>query len=499
MLRAGYRLLSRPNIRYFRLYPTPQPLYKMDPVSSLHTGSQDDLPYCPLTAISAVDGRYADKTMDLRPYFSEYGLIRHRVMVELEWIRTLSRRQDIQEVPVMSSESEAYIDQIMTNFGMQDAERIKEIERTTNHDVKAVEYYLKEQFAQAPTDLNKVAEFIHFGCTSEDIGNLSYALMIRRAREHVILPLMDSVIDSLRKTAHELADVPMLGRTHGQPATPTTMGKEMANFVHRLRQQQELVKSVQVSGKMNGAVGNFNAHLVAYPEIDWMELTRSVVEDRLSLKQAVYTTQIEPHDYMAELFHAMIRFNSVLLDFNKDVWGYISLRYFKQRTVEGEVGSSTMPHKVNPIDFENSEGNLGIANSLFSHLAEKLSISRYQRDLTDSTTLRNIGTAVAHCQIAYKSTLKGISKLDANRTRMKEDLDSNWEILAEPIQTVMRRHGMETPYETLKKLTRGKDVGEKEMMDFIDALELSTNEKERLKRLTPHNYLGIAQELAEKV
>ena len=444
----------------------------------------------PLTAVSPVDGRYGDKTAELRPLFSELGLIRQRVAVEVQWLRALADHPGIPEVPTFSPDAVALLEGIVADFGLADAERVKAIERTTNHDVKAVEYYLKERVAEN-AELAAVSEFIHFACTSEDINNLAHGLMIRAGRDQVLLPQMDALIDALTDLAHATAGLPMLSRTHGQPATPTTLGKEMANLVHRLRAQRERVAAVVLLGKINGAVGNYNAHLAAYPEVDWPVLARSVVES-LGLGLNPYTTQIEPHDYMAELFNAVARFNTVAIDLCRDVWGYISLGYFKQRTVAGEVGSSTMPHKVNPIDFENAEGNLGLANAILGHLAEKLPISRWQRDLTDSTVLRNLGVGLAHTSIALQSALKGVGKLEPDPARLAVDLDANWEVLAEPIQTVMRRYGVDQPYERLKALTRGQRIGPEALAAFIDALEIPDAAKAQLKALSPGTYLGNA-------
>ncbi|WP_093031022.1 adenylosuccinate lyase [Thiocapsa roseopersicina] len=450
-----------------------------------------------LTAISPVDGRYGSKTTDLRPIFSEFGLIRYRVLVEVRWLQTLSRHPGIPEVPVFSAEADRLLDDIAEQFGVADAQRIKEIERTTNHDVKAVEYFLKERVAAHPR-LQAASEFIHFACTSEDINNLAHGLMLNAGREQVLLPEMDAVIAAVRDLAHRYADQPMLSRTHGQPATPTTLGKEMANLVHRLRIQRDRVAEVTLLGKMNGAVGHYNAHRVAYPDVDWPGVSRDFVES-LGLAWNPYTTQIEPHDYMAELFDALARFNTILIDLSRDLWGYISLGYFKQRTVAGEVGSSTMPHKVNPIDFENAEGNLGIANAILGHLAAKLPISRWQRDLTDSTVLRNLGVGVAHTSIALQSALRGIGKLEADPARMAADLDANWEVLAEPIQTLMRRYGVERPYERLKELTRGQRIGPEALKVFIEGLEIPEDAKTELAALTPATYLGDAARLAREI
>ena len=450
-----------------------------------------------LTALSPIDGRYGSKTDELRPIFSEYGLIRHRVLVEVRWLQMLARTPEIAEVPAFSAHANSVLDHIVEKFSEEDARRVKNIEKTTNHDVKAVEYFLKEKIA-GNAELEKVSEFIHFACTSEDINNLSHALMLREARTQVVLPMFDQVIDAIRALAHKHAEMPMLSRTHGQPASPTTMGKEMANVAYRLMRQREQLKMIPLLGKINGAVGNYNAHLSAYPAIDWQALAEKFVTS-LGLDWNPYTIQIEPHDYIAEFFDAMARFNTILIDFDRDVWGYISLGYFKQRTIAGEIGSSTMPHKVNPIDFENSEGNLGLANALFDHLAAKLPISRWQRDLTDSTVLRNLGVGIGYSLIAYSSTLRGISKLEANEAAMAADLDDNWEVLAEPIQTVMRRYGVEKPYEKLKELTRGKRVDAAGMAAFIDGLDIPAHEKTRLKLMTPSTYIGNAIEQAKKI
>ncbi len=451
----------------------------------------------PLTAVSPIDGRYAGKTADLRPLFSEFGLIRHRVLVEVRWLQALAGHPGVAEVPPLSEHAERVLEGIVAGFDEEDARRVKNIERTTNHDVKAVEYFLKEKI-QGNDELLAVSEFIHFAATSEDINNLAYGLILREARTQAVLPLLDQVIDALAGLARHLADAPMLARTHGQPASPTTMGKELANFVHRLRRQREQVVAVPLLGKMNGAVGNYNAHRVAYPEVDWPALARDFVTG-LGLEWSPYTTQIEPHDYVAELFDAIARVNTVLLDLCRDLWGYISLAYFRQKTVAGEVGSSTMPHKVNPIDFENAEGNLGVANALLGHLAAKLPVSRFQRDLTDSTVLRNLGTGVAHSVIAYQAVLRGLTKLEVNPERLAEDLEANWEVLAEPIQTVMRRYGVEKPYEKLKDLTRGQRVDAAALAAFVDGLELPPEARTALKALTPARYTGNAGDQAGDV
>ncbi|QGZ30900.1 adenylosuccinate lyase [Stutzerimonas stutzeri] len=451
-----------------------------------------------LTAVSPVDGRYAGKTSALRPIFSEFGLIRCRVQVEVRWLQRLAAHAGIPEVAPFSDEANALLDQLAENFQLEHAERVKEFERTTNHDVKAVEYLLKEQAKQLP-ELAKVNEFIHFACTSEDINNLSHALMLREGRDDVLLPLMRQLAEAIRTLAIAHADVPMLSRTHGQPASPTTLGKELANVVYRLERQIAQVAAVPLLGKINGAVGNYNAHLSAYPDVDWEANAREFIEADLGLSWNPYTTQIEPHDYIAELFDAVARFNTILIDFDRDIWGYISLGYFKQRTVAGEIGSSTMPHKVNPIDFENSEGNLGIANALLQHLASKLPISRWQRDLTDSTVLRNLGVGFAHSVIAYEASLKGIGKLELNAARIAEDLDACWEVLAEPIQTVMRRYAIENPYEKLKELTRGKGISPEALQAFIDDLDMPAEAKAELRKLTPANYIGNAAAQAKRI
>ena len=450
-----------------------------------------------LTAVSPVDGRYGRSTENLRPIFSEFGLIRHRVLVEVRWLQALAAHADISEVPALSEHADKLLDAIVDKFSEDDAQRVKNIERTTNHDVKAVEYFLKEKIA-GNTELEAISEFIHFACTSEDINNLAYALMLREARGQVLLPQMDEIIQSITTLAHHTAEMPMLSRTHGQPASPTTLGKEMANVVYRLRRQREQAVKIEILGKINGAVGNYNAHLAAYPEIDWPAFARHFVAD-LGLDWNPYTIQIEPHDYIAELFDAIARFNVILTDFARDVWAYISLGYFKQRTVAGEVGSSTMPHKVNPIDFENAEGNFGIANAIFDHLAVKLPVSRWQRDLSDSTVLRNLGVGVAHSVIGYTSVLRGIAKLEAHPERLQQDLDATWEVLAEAVQTVMRRYGVEQPYEKLKALTRGKGISAESLQDFIDSLEIPQQAKQELSGLTPEAYIGNAIEQAKSI
>ncbi len=450
----------------------------------------------PLTAVSPVDGRYGGKTGGLRPIFSEFGLLRCRVAVEVRWLQQLSRHPNIPEVGAFSAATDARLDGIVDNFSEADAARIKAIESTTNHDVKAVEYFIKEQFG-SNRELAAVVEFVHFACTSEDINNLSHALMLKAGREQ-LAGQMREIIDAVTALAQAHAGEPMLSRTHGQTASPTTVGKEMANVVARLRRQLAQVESVPLQGKINGAVGNYNAHLSAYPQLDWPALARGFVES-LGLHWNAYTTQIEPHDYIAELFDAMARFNTVLIDFDRDIWGYISLGYFGQKTVAGEVGSSTMPHKVNPIDFENSEGNLGMANAVFNHLAAKLPVSRWQRDLTDSTVLRNMGVGFGYSAIAYAATLKGIGKLEVNRERLQRDLDGSWEVLAEPIQTIMRRYGVEAPYEKLKALTRGQSVEAADIHAFVDALEIPEPAKQAMRALTPATYTGNARQQAESI
>ncbi|MEG3081373.1 adenylosuccinate lyase [Halomonas sp. 5021] len=449
-----------------------------------------------LTALSPVDGRYASKAAALREHFSEFGLIRARVIVEVRWLQRLAEHNQIVEVPPLSAQATAFLEALIRDFSVADAERIKDIERTTNHDVKAVEYFLKEKIADN-SELHAVTEFIHFACTSEDINNLSYGVMLADGLQ-ALLPVMHNVADDIAALAIAHAGQPMLSRTHGQTASPTTLGKEMANVAYRLKRQLKQVEGVEILGKINGAVGNYNAHLATYPEIDWEANARTFVEG-LGLSFNPYTTQIEPHDYIAELFDAVCRFNTILIDFDRDVWGYISLGYFKQRTVEGEIGSSTMPHKVNPIDFENSEGNLGLANAVLGHLAQKLPISRWQRDLTDSTVLRNLGVGLAYGLIGYHASLKGISKLEANPERLAQDLDNSWEVLAEPIQTVMRRYGIEKPYEKLKELTRGKRIDQAGFAAFIDTLALPDDAKAELKAMSPATYIGDAKAQAEAI
>ncbi|GHE20042.1 adenylosuccinate lyase [Halomonas urumqiensis] len=452
------------------------------------------LPLSALTALSPVDGRYAAKAAALREHFSEFGLIRARVIVEIRWLQRLAELPGITEVPPLSAEATAFLETMIREFSVDDAQRIKEIERTTNHDVKAVEYFIKERIEALP-ELHAITEFVHFACTSEDINNLSHGVMLTDGLGS-LLQVMRQVADQIARLAAEHADLPMLSRTHGQTASPTTLGKEMANVAYRLRRQLKQIENAEILGKINGAVGNYNAHLATYPDIDWEANAHTFVEG-LGLAFNPYTTQIEPHDYIAELFDAVCRFNTILIDFDRDVWGYISLGYFKQRTVAGEIGSSTMPHKVNPIDFENSEGNLGLANAILGHLAQKLPISRWQRDLTDSTVLRNLGVGLAYGLIAYEAALKGIGKLEANPGRIAEDLDASWEVLAEPIQTVMRRYGIEKPYEKLKELTRGKRIDQAGFAAFIDSLALPEEVKVELKTLTPATYIGNASQQAK--
>lgn len=450
-----------------------------------------------LTAISSVDGRYGRQTTALRPIFSEFGLIRYRVIVEIRWLQALAAHEEIKEVSLLNPTAQQFLNDLIINFNETQAQRVKDIEKTTNHDVKAVEYFLKESIANIP-ELVEISEFFHFACTSEDINNLSYALMLKEAREQVLISQMNSVISAIKELAHRYAEIPMLARTHGQPASPTTLGKEMANVVYRLQRQLAQIAEVEILGKINGAVGNYNAHLSAYPDLDWSAFSKGFVES-LGLTWNPYTTQIEPHDYIAELFDAIARFNTILLDFSRDVWSYISIGYFKQRTIAGEVGSSTMPHKVNPIDFENAEGNLGVANALFHHLASKLPISRWQRDLSDSTVLRVLGVGAAHSIIAYGSCLKGISKLEVNENALMDDLKDAWEVLAEPIQTVMRRYSIAEPYEKLKALTRGQNINKETLQAFISSLEIPNAEKQRLLEMTPASYIGNAVSQANNI
>ena len=455
------------------------------------------MPLSSLSALSPLDGRYAAKTDKLRPLLSEAGFMHHRVKVEICWLQALAEA-GLSEIKPFSPEANGLLNRLANEFSEADAERIKAIEAVTNHDVKAVEYWLKEQVKDVPA-LVAASEFIHFACTSEDINNTSHGMMLKAARNDVVLPALDAVIARLTELAHQNAAVPMLSRTHGQPASPTTLGKEIANVVARLRRAAERIAAVEILGKMNGAVGNYNAHLSAYPEVDWQAFSRNVIEQRLGLKWNPYTIQIEPHDYMAELFDAIARANTILLDLNRDLWGYISVGYFKQRLKAGEIGSSTMPHKVNPIDFENSEGNLGLANAVLKHMAEKLPISRWQRDLTDSTVLRNIGVALGYSILAYDSCLRGLNKLEVNPARLAEDLDATWEVLAEPVQTVMRRYGIENPYEQLKELTRGKGISRQALHTFVLGLAIPQSAKDLLLAMTPANYIGIAERLAREI
>ncbi|MAJ59584.1 MAG: adenylosuccinate lyase [bacterium TMED88] len=445
-----------------------------------------------LTALSPIDGRYAGKTEALRPLLSEFGLIHHRVRVEVRWLETLAGHPDLSEVSPLSPAARARLTQLAKNFDLGDAERVREIEKTTNHDVKAVEYFIKEQIANDP-ELAPISEFIHFACTSEDINNLAYALMLKSTRDDCLLPMADEVLHALEALAHSQAETAMLSRTHGQAASPTTLGKEIANVAARLKRQRDQIAEIEVLGKMNGAVGNYNAHIAAYPEVDWPALSHDFVGS-LGLVQNPFTTQIEPHDWIAELFDALARFNTILLDFDRDIWSYISIGYFRQRTVPGEVGSSTMPHKVNPIDFENSEGNLGMANAILGHLAAKLPVSRWQRDLTDSTVLRNIGVGVGHSMIAWQATLKGLKKLEVAAEKLNDDLEANHAVLAEAIQTVMRRYGVPEPYEKLKALTRGRAIDAPALKAFIEKLDIPQEARTRLLAMSPRLYLGNASE-----
>jgi adenylosuccinate lyase len=450
-----------------------------------------------LNALSPLDGRYQSKVDPLRACFSEYALIKNRALVEVEWLKALAAQTAIEEIAPFSAATIEELDTVIAHFGEAEAAQVKAIEARTNHDVKALEYWLKEKFDNNP-EVKKASEFIHFACTSEDINNLSHALMLKSARDKVMLPFLDKLIARLSELAHELADQPMLSRTHGQTASPTTMGKELANVIYRLKRQQKQLAANELLGKINGAVGNFNAHLSAYPDFDWESFAKRFVES-LGLSYNPMTIQIEPHDYMAELYDTFARINTILIDINRDIWGYISVGYFKQKLKEGEVGSSTMPHKVNPIDFENSEGNLGLANALLRHLAEKLPISRWQRDLTDSTVLRNMGVAFGYTLLGYDSCLRGLNKLEVNPSKLAEDLDSSWEVLAEPIQTVMRRYGVENPYEQLKALTRGKGgINKVSLHSFIETLSIPADAKKRLLEMTPATYIGKAAELAKK-
>jgi len=447
-----------------------------------------------LTAVSPIDGRYGAKTLDLRSTFSEFGLIKYRVEVEIRWLQALSEHSDIIELPKFSKEANDFLNSIVSNFSIEDAEDVKDIERTTNHDVKAVEYLIKNKFNAVKgtlPELNASAEFVHFACTSEDINNLSHGLMLKTGLSQSIIPEMTAVIDKLQSIALDLAEQPMLSRTHGQTASPSTMGKEFANVVARLKRQLKQIKSVPILGKINGAVGNYNAHFSAYPNVDWQANAQAFIEN-IGLEFNPYTTQIEPHDYIAELFDAIARFNTILIDLDRDVWGYISMGFFKQKTIAGEVGSSTMPHKVNPIDFENSEGNLGLANAILTHLSQKLPVSRWQRDLTDSTVLRNLGVGLAHSLIAYQATLKGLTKLQVNPEKLLADLENAWEIMAEPIQTVMRRYNIDQAYEKLKELTRGNDMSRETIQAFVKALDIPEDAKAELLELSPTTYIGNA-------
>jgi adenylosuccinate lyase len=470
---------------------TPPPLSAHRPFRAI------DMTLTALTALSPLDGRYAAKVENLRIHFSEYGLIRNRVRVEIEWLKALAAASAIGECPTFSGATKAELDGVVANFSVADAEAIKAIEARTNHDVKAMEYWLKERLA-GNVEVMRVSEFIHFGCTSEDINNVSHALMLKDAVAGTLVPELERLIKRLRELAHQLADLPMLARTHGQPATPTTLGKEMANIAARLMKSRGQIAAVALTAKFNGAVGNYNAHLAAYPDIDWESFNRRFIES-LGLEFNPYTIQIEPHDAMAELFDAMARANTILIDADRDIWQYISLGYFKQKLKDGEIGSSTMPHKVNPIDFENSEGNLGLANAVLRHLAEKLPISRLQRDLTDSTVLRNMGVAFGYTLLAFDSSLRGLNKLEANPQRLAEDLDDAWEVLAEPVQTVMRRFGVPNPYEQLKELTRGKGIEKEALRQFIAKLPLPETDRQRLLDMTPASYIGKAAELAKKI
>jgi adenylosuccinate lyase len=459
--------------------------------------AMNNLPLSSLSAVSPIDGRYGSKTEQLRTVFSEYGLIRYRVMVEVRWLQHLANHPGVSEVAPFSGEANAILNQLVDNFTVEQALRVKEIESTTNHDVKAVEYLLKETIADN-AELNAVSEFIHFACTSEDINNLSHGLMLKEGRDQIVIPTLQAIADKLAAMGREFADAPMLSRTHGQTASPTTVGKEMANVAYRLQRQIDQISAVPLLGKINGAVGNYNAHISAYGDIDWQDNAQQFIAE-LGLTYNPYTTQIEPHDYMAELFDGMARANTILIDYARDIWGYISVGYFKQKTIAGEVGSSTMPHKVNPIDFENAEGNMGLANALFGHLATKLPVSRWQRDLTDSTVLRNMGVGLGYSLIAYASLNKGMGKLQLNSEKLNADLDSSWEVLAEPIQTVMRRYGIEEPYEKLKALTRGNVMDQQTIQAFIDTLDMPESAKTELKAMTPGSYIGNAVQQAKNI
>ena len=449
-----------------------------------------------LTAISAVDGRYANKLRNLAPFVSEFGLIRYRVEVECEWFLFLASLPEIAELPSLSSDDAEFVRSVATNFKLADALRVKEFERTTNHDVKAVEYFVKERFAQR-SQLAGYSEWIHFCCTSEDINNTAYALMLKQSRDDILLPQMSSLLETLDELAEENADLPMLSRTHGQTASPTTLGKEIRNVSARLNRQRHQLSAVEILAKFNGAVGNFNAHSAAYPDIDWPQRSAEFIAS-IGLSNNPWTTQIEPHDYIAEFFHALMRFNQIVLDFDRDVWSYISIEYFTQKKTEGETGSSTMPHKINPIDFENSEGNLGLANALLEHMSAKLVVSRWQRDLSDSTVLRNIGSAIGHCLVAYQATLKGLSRLDVNPDAMATDLAQSWEVLGEAVQTVMRKHGMPEPYEQLKAATRGRKMSKEVFADILQELSLPEAARKELEDLVPAVYIGVAADLARR-
>lgn len=457
----------------------------------------NNLPLSSLSAVSPIDGRYGSKTEQLRTVFSEYGLIRYRVMVEVRWLQQLANHPQIAEVAPFSAEANQILNDLVDNFTVEQAQRVKVIESTTNHDVKAVEYLLKETIA-GNAELNAVSEFIHFACTSEDINNLSHGLMLKEGRDNIVVPALQGIADKLAAMGREFAEAPMLSRTHGQTASPTTVGKEMANVAYRLQRQIDQISAVPLLGKINGAVGNYNAHISAYGDIDWQANAHEFIEN-LGLSFNPYTTQIEPHDYMAELFDGMARANTILIDYARDIWGYISVGYFKQKTIAGEVGSSTMPHKVNPIDFENAEGNMGLANALFGHLATKLPISRWQRDLTDSTVLRNMGVGLGYSLIAFASLNKGMGKLQLNSEKLNADLDASWEVLAEPIQTVMRRYGIEEPYEKLKALTRGNVMDQQTIQAFIDTLDMPESAKTELKQMTPGSYIGNAVQQAKNI
>ncbi|WP_457913618.1 adenylosuccinate lyase [Candidatus Gillettellia adelgis] len=444
----------------------------------------------PLTAVSPIDGRYGDKVGVFRAIFSEYGLLKFRVQVEIRWLQELAACTEIKEVPIFDVHENAFLNKIIEEFSEEDAQHIKLIEHTTNHDIKAIEYFLKEKMITIAT-LHKISEFIHFACTSEDINNLSYALMLKAARQDVLMPYWRKIIEKIKTLSVEYCNAPLLSRTHGQPASPSTVGKELANVAYRMERQFRQLEKVKIMGKINGAVGNYNAHIIAYPEVDWHSLSKTFVTS-LGIIWNPYTTQIEPHDYIAELFDCVIRFNTILIDFDRDIWGYMALNHFTQKNIVGEIGSSVMPHKINPIDFENSEGNLGLANAVLGHLARKLPVSRWQRDLTDSTVLRNIGVGLGYALIAYQATVKGMSKLEVNQTHLLNELNHNWAVLAEPIQTIMRRYGIKKPYEIMKEITCGKSVHASDIQAFIDNLALPEKEKVRLKAMTPANYIGYA-------